>query len=234
MLNKISVLTLISRCAGIFLLLVALHPDVVRAQLWKSYTAVDGLVDNLVIAMEEADDGALWLAPLEPGSAVSTAPGRLSRWPTGLADDYVRALLATAEGSLWMLPFFENGISRFDGQSWQTFTVADGLAGERVFRMLEASDGSLWVAADGGVSRFNGGTWQSFTVADELAGSTVRNFKEGTDGSLWVATDGGVSRYDGQSWQTFTMADGRWPVDLWRPRCWRPATAACGPHLQRG
>jgi ligand-binding sensor domain-containing protein len=123
-------------------------------------------------------------------------------------------LLETSDGAVWATSTL--GVSRFDGDRWQTFIAADILGLEELTEfnlninfLLESRDGSLWISMEGlGVSRFDGDRWQTYTVADGMTSPPVRTLLESADGSIWVGTDNGVSRFDGKLWQTFTTAEG--------------------------
>src|SRR5688572_26488361 len=52
--------------------------------------------------------------------------------------------------------------NRLDG-AFVKYTVADGLAGNRVSAMAVDGAGQLWVATFRGVSRFDGQSWQTYT-----------------------------------------------------------------------
>src|SRR2546426_1185637 len=53
---------------------------------------------------------------------------------------------------------------------WQRFNIADGLAGDNVYAILEDRAGNLWFSTlSGGVSRYDGASWRTFTTADGLA-----------------------------------------------------------------
>ncbi|MDE2801083.1 MAG: hypothetical protein OXI94_20660, partial [Gemmatimonadota bacterium] len=58
--------------------------------------------------------------------------------------------------------------------TWQTYSMADGLAGVRVEHIAEDSAGYLWFATwDNGVSRFDGDEFQNFTRRDGLISDRV-------------------------------------------------------------
>jgi ligand-binding sensor domain-containing protein len=92
---------------------------------------------------------------------------------------------------------------------WQTFTVADGLVGNRIQATLEDQKGNLWIATSEGVARYDGANWTRFTVDDGLVGSDVTTIVEDRAGNLWFGTDGyGISRFDGTTWKAFDEGDG--------------------------
>ena len=67
---------------------------------------------------------------------------------------FVQSVSVAPDGTVWFGA--ENtGLSRFDDQTWTTYTSRDGLAGDWVNAISMAPDGSVWVGtAHGGVSRF--------------------------------------------------------------------------------
>ena len=132
----------------------------------------------------------------------------------GLPDVNVLTILEDREGYLWF-GTEDGGVSRYDGQSFRTFTTADGLAHNHVSAILEDRQGNLWFgtggwsAEGGGVSRYDGQSFVTFTIADGLAHNNVTAILEDKEGNLWFGTyGGGASRYDGDSLVTFTRKDG--------------------------
>jgi len=57
----------------------------------------------------------------------------------------------------------KKGISCFNGTTWHSFSVADGLIGNNVSDIAVDLDGSLWFATDEGVSHYSG----SLTSVDD-------------------------------------------------------------------
>jgi ligand-binding sensor domain-containing protein len=98
----------------------------------------------------------------------------------------------TPDGILWFGTF--DGISRFDGKEWLSYTEKDGLFGE-VHDIDVDQQGILWVGTSEGLYRFNGKAWKGFTTSDGLGGNNIGEMAIGPDGAIWVATGGGLSRY---------------------------------------
>src|SRR5580698_3388300 len=73
-----------------------------------------------------------------------------------------------------------------------TFTTEDGLGANVINDILQARDGSLWIATYAGLTRFDG---QHFTrVAFPISATNVHSMAEGPDGDLWLGTRAGVLR----------------------------------------
>ena len=107
-------------------------------------------------------------------------------------------LLAPA-GKVWFGTL--GGASVFDGETWKTYTSADGLAGDWVSDVAVAPNGHVWFATDGGMSEYDGETWTT-----HLAGRPARTVAAAADGTVWVAGSGFVSYFDGNSWHAVQPA----------------------------
>ncbi len=82
--------------------------------------------------------------------------------------------------------------------TWQTYSMADGLAGMRIEHIAEDSQGYLWFATwDNWVSRFDGDEFQNFTRQDGLVSDRVYFVSEDSQKRLWFCTLNGVCWYDG-------------------------------------
>ena len=107
------------------------------------------------------------------------------------------------------------GADHYDGKEFVRFTEADGLAGNWVRAIDQASDGTIWFGTTGGLSRLDTGAGQetepphfvNITTSDGLVHNNVRVIHSDQDG-LWFGTAGGISRYDGQTFTNFTIEDG--------------------------
>ena len=136
----------------------------------------------------------------------------------GLPDPSVAAILQDRDGALW---FATNGggVSRYDGESFTTFTTADGLASDKVSSILQADDGVLWFGTMGGVSYYDGESFTTFSFGEEnQRENQVWSLLEDRMGQLWFGTEAGAIRYDGRrdiagqevgaTFTAFTPADG--------------------------
>jgi len=134
--------------------------------------------------------------------------GRLKtyRYVDGLADNGVRAIAQDREGVLWFGT--GNGLSRFDGTTWTTFTTQNGLAYNSIRPLILDREGVLWIGTMRGLNRYDGQSWFTITRRDGLASDDVTAILQAQDGTLWVGTLGGVSHFDGINWNTFTQQDG--------------------------
>jgi signal transduction histidine kinase/ligand-binding sensor domain-containing protein len=85
------------------------------------------------------------------------------------------------------------GLYRIDKQTIHTYSVAQGLAGVKVYPVLAARDGDMWVGTwPAGLTRFHEGTTTTFTPKDGLPG-LVTALAEDRAGNLWIGTHGGLA-----------------------------------------
>ncbi len=76
----------------------------------------------------------------------------------------------------------------------KTYTVADGLLRDNVFKIKQDSRGFMWFCTVEGVSRFDGYAFENFTTDDGLPDRHANDFLETKRGEIFVATDGGLAR----------------------------------------
>ncbi len=87
------------------------------------------------------------------------------------------------------------GVSLFgsDG-TWRSYNANDGLAGNIVYSIAQAEDGTLWFGTNRGLSRFDGSNWTNYQHG--LPAPDVYAITLGGDGKVWAATKGAVTWID--------------------------------------
>jgi len=144
---------------------------------------------------------------------------QVGRWETidvadGLGGPIVLSILQDRNGALWF-GLWGEGVCRYDGRTFRTFTTQDGLPSNDIWTIFEDSRGDLWFGTmnywtwkGAGVCKYDGKTFQTFTKADGLAGDVVTAIYEDNRGHLWFGTGAGVSRFDGEMFQNYTAENG--------------------------
>ncbi|MFC1925638.1 two-component regulator propeller domain-containing protein [Chloroflexota bacterium] len=124
--------------------------------------------------------------------------------------EYVKALLVDSSGALWIGHW--DGLTRYDGVTWQTYTEKTGLPDNRVNALMEDREGQLWVGTWGGVAVLEEGEWRVINSADGLADDMVNVILQDREGGMWfgsyVAPDGGISYFKDGKWQLFSTSTG--------------------------
>ncbi len=183
----------------------------------------DGLVGNSIQYIFANRAGNLWFGigrwEAVSGNGVSRFDGvhftnfKVDANPT---DRRAWSIAEDHEGNIWLVSGSResangegSGVYRYDGQRFDHFTSADGLAGNDVLDIYADRDGYLWFGTrSGGLSRYDGDRFAVFTKADGLVDDDVRDIAADAQGGLWFATGGGASHYDGKTFTNYTHRDG--------------------------
>ncbi len=160
-------------------------------EIWNVRT---GLAANEVRALASTPDGAIWAGSNEGGLTRIGPDRRVSRFgpADGLANNRVVTLLAESSGYLWAGT--RAGLFVADWRHPRpTFTpVATPLTDKArtVYRVVRASDGSLWVANIAGIAREKDGKWRTYSKADGLKMDGVVFLTERAPGDFWLGYSG--------------------------------------------
>jgi len=105
--------------------------------------------------------------------------------------NYVVALTVDQEGAVWA-GTWGGGLSRFDGESWKTYTVADGLPGNHVGAIQVLPDGRLLIGGNRGIAVFDGATFRRLDMLSGLQTNTIFSLAAG-EKAVWIGGFGGAS-----------------------------------------
>ena len=118
----------------------------------------------------------------------------LSDVKVGFNPNYIVSMVVDEDGVVWT-GTWGGGLSRFDGKTWKTYTVKDGLPGNHVFMLNKERGKPMWIGTNKGLAQpLPNGGFKVFSKADGLFADNVFSLAEATDGSLWVGSFGGVAR----------------------------------------
>jgi ligand-binding sensor domain-containing protein len=179
---------------------------------WKKVT--DWTSANQVQALLVDQNGTLWAGG--PGGLVNWNPktnqSTIYTFGSDSSNSEVVSLSQTPDGALW-IGTFGNGLFRFDGNNWQSYTTKDGLPSDYIAQVGVFSDGDLWVntskyARDQfplpkpALGTFDGQLWDTF------AGGGFYRIKTAEDNSLWALGWGPDVR---EHWgNVFQFKDSKW------------------------
>ena len=125
----------------------------------------------------------------------------------GLASNTVLTIFEDSHGTMWFGT--TDGLTRYDGERFQTFTTEDGLAQNTIGLIFEDQQGTLWFA-DGMLSSFleRGKPMDMSYMAMPLSELAKELDNETPTETEAPAPLRGVSRYDGHAFRIFTTDDG--------------------------
>jgi PAS domain S-box-containing protein len=79
----------------------------------------------------------------------------------------------------------------------KTYTIADGLAHNHVYFIVQDSHGFMWFCTRSGLSRFDGYRFTTYSTEHGLSNPSINYLLESRRGIYWIATNGGgVCRFD--------------------------------------
>ncbi|MFQ5565477.1 MAG: two-component regulator propeller domain-containing protein [Paracoccaceae bacterium] len=157
---------------------------------WTHWTHADGLG----AALELVEDDITLTS--DPGQASSHHARQKEEQGLGDVDvaynpNYIVAMSVAPNGDVWA-GTWGAGLSRFDGETWQTFTVTDGLPSNHIFALHTDEAGRLWIGTNRGLAIRDGGKFARYGHESGLSVQSI--FAIATSGdTAWVGGFGGVT-----------------------------------------
>jgi len=185
-----------------------------NGSIWTSFTSGD--VGTWVESIAIAPDGAA-LAATQKG--IARFDDVAWEWETvmsiaGQPDERGPSIAFAPDSSLWV-GTYNDGIYHFDGQTWITYSLGEGLPSQKVTAIATATDGTLRIATrpdrydqGGGTWQYDGHTWTQVSTEDRRASGDTPSTITAPDGTVWAVRERGVARFDGEQWTTYTTQDG--------------------------
>jgi ligand-binding sensor domain-containing protein/signal transduction histidine kinase len=78
----------------------------------------------------------------------------------------------------------------------KTYTAADGLPRDRVYKVVADPRGFLWFCTNDGLSRFDGYEFTNYSTANGLPHRIINDLLITKDGDYWAATDSGIAHFN--------------------------------------
>lgn len=126
----------------------------------------------------------------------------------------VQCGLQDKAGNLWF-GTSDNGLYKYDGKTFNQFTVDDGLNSNSVYSLLEDKDGKIWIGTNAGPCLYDGKTFANIKIHlpknlppnknPYHQNHSVYSMLQAKNGKLWFVTIDGVYIYDGKSFTHFPM-----------------------------
>ncbi len=163
---------------------------------FRTLTAADGLVDDLVRVLAVDGHGTLWVGTDRGLSRY--AGGVFTNFTTrdGLADAGVRSLAIDAAGAV--LVGSRAGLQRFDGSRFSAVPLLPGGEPVQVDALTHDRAGRLWAGTSHGLLLVSPGGAVAFGPAHGLSSRAVQTVREDADGRLWVGTSNGLDHSIGE------------------------------------
>ena len=184
---------------------------------WINHNVTNGMSGNDILSIRQDHQNNMWASSW--GQGVDRYDGtnwiNFNRSGVGLGADIVNDIEVGTDGSVWFgcqrdLFFGEpGGLTKFDGNTWTSFTSADGLANDNVNVLYADDNGDIWAGTDEGISVYDGTDWTNYSTDDGLVNNRVFSILKDVHGNFWIGTlGGGISHFDGTNWTTYDSNDG--------------------------
>jgi ligand-binding sensor domain-containing protein len=167
-----------------------------------SYDTRDGLPENTIRSAYVDNQRRIWFGTATKG--VSYFDGkRFTNFPKISG---VLAIVEDSQGNIWLGSSSENGVFRYDGETFVQYTERDGFNIQQVHTIWQDSQDNLWFGGDKGICRYDGREFIDYTDKYGFAKNEVRSVTHDAQGHLWFGTNGnGVFRFDGDELLNYTI-----------------------------
>lgn len=174
---------------------------------FRSYSAEDGLIQNVVNVIFQDREGFLWFGT-EYG--VSRYDGfRFLEVKLGERFEQIR-ISAIAEDSLGRMYFatLGKGVYRLEENEDIThFSAANGLASDGVLGIRVDGNDRVWIATFMGLCCIEASSIKTFTTADGLFSNNCISLNMRANGDILIGHPGGISRFDGTGFSVILSAE---------------------------
>ena len=167
---------------------------------WKTYFPMHGLADYWIYAFANDLDGGLWIGTWAGANYLNRDTGEFKTYVKELINEWVYGISVDSKGVVWFGT--EGGVSRFDGESWTSWSHKDGLGGDNPDALPFSRNTGLGTRSRHDLGVLNNGqaTYNPGYIFSILADH---------EDSIWAGTwGGGVTRYRDGSWTNFMEQDG--------------------------
>ncbi len=171
------------------------------AYRFDSWTADDGLPQNIVTAITQTRDGYLWIATLD-GLArfdgVRFTVFTRSNSP-GIETNRFTAIHEDIHGDLWLGT--ETGVvTRYRHGRFVSYTSAHGLPQLFVKGFTANDDGEFWVLSGGTIQQWHAATGRFVDIEAPTVRTGYHPMAWETRGGFWGVGPGGLHRFAGGHW----------------------------------
>ncbi|MBI2214370.1 MAG: hypothetical protein HYU52_12050 [Acidobacteria bacterium] len=154
---------------------------------FERFGTEQGLASSQIYAIEEDEQGCLWLATAEGLSRFDGVEFRNFDAGSGLVDQRIISMKRDSKGRFWLGT--EQGVSLYDGREVRNFTPRDGIGRGTVWGIDVDREGRVWAGTQaGGVSVIDGDRVRTYTTSDGLPSNFVGEVFADSVGRVWLGT----------------------------------------------
>lgn len=171
-----------------------------RQQSITTYSKPDGLTQNNIYPIYQAQNGFIWIGTTEGlfryRDGVFVIEKSLQKQIiSAIAEDQTGRIFAGEFDKVWV------------GNGTKFSLIYQGNLGT-VWALYPEPDGSLWIGSDKGLTKLKDGIATTFTTKDGLAGDDNKVIIDDKTGGLWIGSYGGLTHYKDGKFTAWTEKDG--------------------------
>lgn len=169
------------------------------------YGKSEGLTSNYINDILKGKDGTMWVAT-QSGLAKYNQ-GYLQK--IEFADQIIGviSLMESSNGQLY-IGTRNSGVFIKRGNEFINLRTGNGLAGNVIWDMFEASNGLIYIATGNGFSVYDQNNLVNFSEKDGLVNNSISTIIEDQYENIWIGTDNGLSFFDGKNFKNYTVDNG--------------------------
>lgn len=192
---------------------VAPKDSIGQADRLQYFSEKDGVGGGRVTEIVEDKEGTIWFGTYQGLTKFDGQTFTNLSFEEGQIKNDIWSLTIDSKGIFWLGTTY--GIIRYNGEEFTSFTIPKAAVKDtttvysydRVTRILEAKNGTMWIGTDGfGICKYDGESFTHITKENGLPDNAISDLMEDSEGNIWIGTMfGGVSRFDGESFTNFTQ-----------------------------
>ncbi len=152
------------------------------------YPESDSLAEIVVLSLFQSTDHKLWVGTSK-GACIFENGILKSMVAQGGPQKRIRCIREDGLGHLWMAT--TEGVVKFDGVSFTTYTMNDGLPDNSTYALEIDEFNRAWVGTQNGLAVLSGSRFRKVDMGAN-SGAQVVNFLKYTPQQMWVGTNNGL------------------------------------------
>ena len=173
---------------------------------WKNFSSDSLLPADDVKDIAIGKNGAKWFGTKE--GLIKLQNGDTTSF-NGLGNMKVKGITITRKGNVWLA--IGNGVARYDGQSWKTYTSIGSGTFQSAKEIAVDSSGTVWAVGDRiGLARYDAND-DDFEVNSTYDDDVTAIAVDGS-GDIWIGrSTGEIAHKDGGTWNSTKPANTNLP-----------------------
>ena len=176
--------------------------------IFKAYQVKDGLSAKKVYALNEDENGNIWIGTKDGVSLLDVEKDSIHDYTQiiGLRRN-IRFIFSENPDVKWYCS--SEGLSRYDMKSGRAdvFTVENGLPDNSVMTLVKDKANRLWIGTQNGLAIYYQGEIKALPLPDNYASNNVNFLELDENENLWIGTNFGLYQLNTLNKDTFFTSD---------------------------